>query len=132
MLCPISNLSRRYTICFGDKHIGKTYEISGSQVYRAKDVTRDISELINQEVEYVPVSVDQWIDAVKNHPTVNDFLAKHLREFSAEVSEGRFDKITDVVKNITGHEPRPFKEYIEAHKEVFLPLNIKKGNLQHT
>lgn len=102
-----------------DKHIGQNYEISGSQVYSAKEVTKSISELINQEVEYVPVSVDQWIDAVKDHPTVNEFLAKHLKEFSAEVADGRFNKTTNVVKDITGHEPRSFQEYIEEHKEAF-------------
>ena len=62
---------------------------------------------------------------MKDHPTVNPFLAKHLREFSAEVSEGRFDKVTDIVKNITGHEPRSFKQYIEEYKEVFLPKDLK-------
>ena len=103
-----------------DKHIGQSYEISGSQVYSAKEVTKYISELINQEVEYVPVSVDQWINAVKDHPTINDFLAKHLKEFSAEVADGRFDKTTTVVKDITGHEPRSFKEYIEENRDVFL------------
>ena len=115
-----------------NKHIGKTYDISGSQVYSAKDITKDIGELINHEVEYVPVTVDQWIDAVKDHPTINDFLAKHLREFSIEVSEGRFDKITDVVKNITGHDPRSFKQYIEEYKDIFLPKDVKNGSLQNS
>ncbi len=112
-----------------NKHIGETYEISGSQVYSAEDITKDIGELINHEVEYVPVTVDQWIDAVKDHPTINEFLAKHLREFSIEVSEGRFNKITTVVKNITGHEPRSFKQYIEEYKEVFLPIEAKNLSL---
>lgn len=54
------------------KHLGQTYEISGS--------------------------MDQWIDAVKDHPTINDYLATHLREFSAEVADGRFDRTTNVVR----------------------------------
>ena len=52
-------------------------------------------------------------------PTVNGFLAKHLREFSSDIAEGRFDKTTDIVKNLTGHEPRTFQQYIEENKEVF-------------
>ena len=106
-----------------DKHLGQIYEISGSLAYSANDVTSDISELIKQKVEYVPISVDRWIDAVKDHPTINDFLAKHLREFSAEVAEGRFDKTTTVVKDITGHEPRTFKQYIEEYKDHFMSKN---------
>jgi len=103
-----------------DKHIGQSYEISGSQVHSAQEVTKSISELIGQEVEYVRVSVDQWTESFKDHPSINGFLAKHLKEFSAEVADGRFDKTTDVVKDITGHEPRSFKEYIEEYKEFFL------------
>jgi hypothetical protein len=60
-----------------------------------------------------------WIDVMKNLPTVNEFLANHLREFSKDIAMGKFNKTTDVVKNITGHEPRTFKQYIEENIEVF-------------
>lgn len=112
-----------------DRHIGKTYELSGSKVYNAQDVANEISGLVNQEIEYVPITVDQWIDAVKDHPSINNFLATHLREFSAEVSEGRFDKITTVIKDITGHDPRSFKQYIEEFKDAFLPEDAIKASL---
>ena len=102
-----------------EQHIGKKYDLSGDKVYSGFDVAKDISDLIRQDIEYIPVTVDQWIDAVKDHPTVNSFLAKHLREFSSEVSDGRFNKTTDIVKNITGHEPRSFKEYIEEYIDQF-------------
>ncbi|MFT4537126.1 MAG: NAD(P)H dehydrogenase (quinone) [Saprospiraceae bacterium] len=102
-----------------EQHIGKRYDLSGSKTYSGYDVASDIGELLNQEIAFVPVSVDQWIDAVKDHPTINAFLAKHLREFSSEVTDGRFDKTTDVVKQLTGHEPRSFKQYIQENLEVF-------------
>lgn len=101
-------------------HIGKVYEVSGDMSYSAEDVAMEISKIVDKEIAYVPVSVDQWIDAIKDHPTINAFLAKHLREFSAEVADGRFDKTTDVVKNITGHDPRSFRDYLEEFKEVFV------------
>ncbi len=102
-----------------NSHIGKHYELSGNKTYSGFDVAEDISNLIGQHVEYIPVTVDQWIDAVKDHPTINPFLANHLREFSAEVADGRFNKTTTVVKDITGHEPRSFKDYIEDYVSLF-------------
>lgn len=101
-------------------HIGQKYDLTGSTVHSGFDIAADISDLLGNEIEFVPISVDQWIDAVKDLPTMNSFLAKHLREFSSEVSDGRFNRTTDVVKNITGHEPRSFKDYISEHKAVFL------------
>lgn len=103
-----------------EKHIGKRYDLTGSRTYSATDVAQSIGEILNQNIEYVPITVDQWIDAIKDHPTINPFLARHLREFSSEVSDGRFNRTTNVVKNITGHEPRSFEEYIKEHQAVFL------------
>jgi len=100
-------------------HIGKHYELTGRKTYGANDVAQDISNLIGETVEYVPVSVDQWINAVKDHPTINPFLAEHLKAFSVEVADGRFNKVTSTVKDITGHEPRSFREYIEEYVSVF-------------
>jgi len=47
-------------------------------------------------------------------------LAKHLREFSSEVSDGRFNRTTTIVKDITGHEPRSFEQYVEEHQTAFM------------
>ena len=101
------------------QHIGKHYEITGNKTYSGNDVAEDITSLIGKPVEYVPVTIDQWIDAVKDLPTINSFLATHLREFSTEIADGRFNKTTSVVKDITGHEPRTFKDYIAEYKTAF-------------
>lgn len=101
------------------QHIGKHYEITGNKTYSANDVAEDITSLIGKPVEYVPVTIDQWIDGVKDLSTINSFLATHLREFSTEIADGRFNKTTSVVKDITGHEPRTFKDYITEYKTAF-------------
>lgn len=102
------------------KHIGKRYDLSSNRTHNGQQVADDISDLLNRKVEYVPITVDKWIDAIKDHPTINPFLANHLEAFSSEVADGRFNKMTDVIKNVTGHEPRSFREYLDEHKEVFL------------
>jgi len=102
------------------QHIGKKYDLSGGKIYSGREVADEIGKLLNQEIEYVPIPVDVWIDAVKNLPMVNEFLVTHLREFSNDIASGKFNKTTDVVQNITGHEPRSFEEYINEHKDIFL------------
>jgi len=102
-----------------EQHIGKKYDLSGSKIYSGRDVADEIGKLLSKQIEYVPIPVDMWIDVMKNLPTVNEFLANHLREFSKDIAAGKFNKTTDVVKNITGHEPRTLKQYIEENIEVF-------------
>ncbi len=101
------------------QHIGKRYDLSGSEIYDGKKVTDVIGKVLNKEIEFVPIPVDVWIDAMKKLPTVNEFLAKHLRELSKDIAMDKFNKVTDVVKNITGHEPRTFEEYLTEYKAVF-------------
>ncbi|MCZ6595836.1 MAG: NmrA family NAD(P)-binding protein [Bacteroidetes bacterium] len=103
-----------------EQHIGKRYDLSGNKIYDGNEVADEISQLLDQKIEYIPIPVDIWIDSVKDLPTVNEFLVNHLREFSKDIAVGKFNKITDVVKNITGHEPRSFKEYLSEHKAMFL------------
>lgn len=102
-----------------DKHIGKKYDLSGDQIHSGPEIANNLSKLLDQEIEFVPIAVDEWIEAIKDHPTINPFLANHLREFSSEVEDGRFNKTTEVVKQITGHEPRSFNEYLKEHITLF-------------
>jgi uncharacterized protein YbjT (DUF2867 family) len=101
------------------KHIGKKYVLAGSKVYTGKEVAEEIGKLVDKHVEYVPIPVDHWIDYMKNDPYVNDFLVKHLKEFSKDIANGKFNVTNNVVKDITGHQPRSFTQYIEEHSYAF-------------
>ena len=103
-----------------DKHIGQRYDLTSNEVHSGQKVADEIGEVIGKGVEYVPIPVDTWIENVKDLPTINDFLAKHLKEFSTEVGDGRFNRTTSLIKDITRHEPRTFKQYLEEYKEVFV------------
>jgi len=102
------------------QHIGQKYDLSGGKIYSGREVADVIGKLLKQKIEYVPIPVDMWIDAMKNQPYVNEFLAAHLKEFSKDIEVGKFNKTTDVVKTITGHEPRSFEDYIKEHIDVFV------------
>ncbi len=88
-------------------------------MYTGKEVAEEIGKLVDKHVEYVPIPVDHWIDYMKNDPYVNDFLVKHLKEFSKDIANGKFNVTNNVVKDITGHQPRSFTQYIEEHSYAF-------------
>lgn len=103
-----------------DKHIGQRYDLTSGEIHSGQKVADEIAEVIGKEIEYIPIPVDTWIENVKDLPTINSFLAKHLKEFSAEVGDGRFNRTTDYIEQLTGHKPRTFKQYLEEYKEVFV------------
>jgi len=102
-----------------EKHIGKKYSLTAATTHSNTDVAKEISAVINEDVEYVPVTVDQWMESINTDPRINSLLAKHLSKFNEQVADGRFNKTTSVVKDITGHAPRTFKQYVEEHISHF-------------
>ncbi|GEM_PF-5900388 len=100
-------------------HIGKRYLLAGPKIYTGQEVAEEIGQLVGKDVEHVPIPVEHWVEYMKNDPYVNDFLAKYLKEFSKDIANGKFNVTSDVVKNITGHEPRSFANYLEEHIDEF-------------
>ncbi len=102
-----------------EKHIGNKYILTGSSIYSGDDVANEIGRVLNKKVEYVPIPVEHWIEAMKNDPYINDFLAKHLQEFSKDIADGKFNYTTDAVKNITGNEPLTFEQFLLENIDNF-------------
>lgn len=100
-------------------HIGKRYLLSGPRVYANVELADEIGTVVEAKVEYVPLPVEHWIAAIRKDPYVNDFLATHLKEFSKDIADGKFNQTTDIVEKITGHKPRSFKAYVEENIDAF-------------
>ncbi|MEH6537672.1 MAG: NAD(P)H-binding protein [Psychroserpens sp.] len=97
------------------KHIGKKYSLTSGTTHSNSEVSKEISEVINEDVEYVPITVEVWMESINKDPRINSLLKKHLSKFNEQVADGRFNSTTSIVKDITGHEPRTFKQYIEEN-----------------
>lgn len=102
------------------KHIGQRYLLSGGELFTGRKVASLIGEVTGKEIDYVPIPVEVWTDAMKKDPYINDFLAEHLAEFSKDIATGSFNIVNNTVEELTGHPPRTFREYIEANKAVFV------------
>lgn len=101
-------------------HIGQRYLLSGGELFTGSKVASLIGEVTGKEIEYIPIPVEVWTEAMKKDPYINDFLAEHLSEFSKDIAAGRFTIVNNTVKELTGHPPRTFREYLEGHKAVFV------------
>ena len=103
-----------------ETHIGKRYLLTGPEMHTGQSVAAVIGAVIGKPVNYVPVPVEMWVDAMKKDPYINDFLAAHLAAFTEDIANGRFNLNTTTVEELSGHPPRTFREYIEANKAFFV------------
>lgn len=100
-------------------HIRKKYLLSGPKIYSNVELADEIGKVVDDEIEYVPLPVEHWIAAIQEDPYINDFLSTHLKEFSKDIADGKFNQTTDTVEKITGHKPRSFKTYVEENINSF-------------
>ena len=102
-----------------EKHVGQVYELTGADVFTGQSLANTMAAKLNKEIEYIPIPVEHWIQNVSQNPYVNEFLAKHLQEFSKDIAAGHFNKQNDNIQQLTGHAPRSFSNYMEENMTAF-------------
>lgn len=102
-----------------DQHIGQRYDLAGTEIFTGQSLADTLSQQLKKEVSYIPIPVDLWIQNISQSPYINDFLAKHLEEFSKDIEGGLFNKLNDNIQQLTGHAPRSFSNYIDENITAF-------------
>ena len=104
-----------------EKHKGQTYILTGPERLSQYDIAQIASEVLGKDIQYVPVTPEQWADAAKESGLLPGFLVKHLIEVSKDYQNGVFDEVTDTVEELTGQKPTGMKTFIEDNKSFFTP-----------
>lgn len=101
----------------GTGHAGQSYEITGPEVLTFHDVAARISDVLGEEVEYVPMPMDQFRERMSN--ILESWHLNAVCELFAEISDVGLDHVTDTFRQLTGREPRPVRQFIEDHVALF-------------
>ncbi len=94
-----------------DKHNGKIYELTGTELLSFKDATAMISDSINRPVTFQEVSIHEYIAMLKSYQLPEDAIWLITYLFT-EVLDGRNESVSNDVENILGRKPTTFREYI--------------------
>lgn len=103
------------------KHKGQRYVLTGPERLSQHDIAQIASEVLGREIEYVPITLEQWADAVKDVGELQEFLIKHLVEVSRDYQNNVFDELTTTVEELTGQKPTDMRTFIESNKSYFTP-----------
>jgi uncharacterized protein YbjT (DUF2867 family) len=104
-----------------EKHEGQRYILTGPERLSQHDIAQIASEVLGREIQYVPITLEQWADAVKDAGLLPEFLIKHLIEVSRDYQNHVFDKLTTTVEELTGQKPTDIRTFIESNKSYFTP-----------
>jgi uncharacterized protein YbjT (DUF2867 family) len=83
-----------------------------------REIFETLSRALGRPIRYVPVTDEQWADAVKErlNPHALDHLSHLWQHF--RMSEQR-PRTTDTVRAVTGRNPQTLEEFFRANAESF-------------
>lgn len=95
-------------------HRGKTYVLTGPEAMTQHDIASAFAKVLGKPVDYVEIPSDDWKAAV-TAAGLPAFVANHLGHLTKDYKDGRFDRVTDAVFEITGTPPRSFAAFVREN-----------------
>ncbi|MEU2389695.1 NAD(P)H-binding protein [Streptomyces sp. NPDC007369] len=90
-----------------DRHIGRTYELTGPRLMSFAEVAAELSKATGREIAYVPLSDEDYRAALRELEDVPEEFA----ELFEMLRDGRNAHTEDGVREVLGREPRDFSAY---------------------
>ncbi|MFE3515098.1 NmrA family transcriptional regulator [Streptomyces sp. NPDC059166] len=89
-----------------DRHIGRTYELSGPRLLSFTDVARELSAATGRTITYAPVGADGYRAALRELGEPEEFA-----DLFTLIVDGRNATLVHGVREALGREPRDFADY---------------------
>lgn len=89
-----------------DRHIGRTYELSGPRLLSFADVAAELSKATGREISYVPVSNEAYRAVLRENGLPEEFA-----ELFTLILDGRNAHLVDGVEEVLGRKPRDFADF---------------------
>jgi uncharacterized protein YbjT (DUF2867 family) len=106
------------TILAGGGSEEQTYVLTGPEAITYDEIAETLTAVVGRPIEFVPVS-DEAAHEAFLRGGVPDWAAGALVSLFQKLREGVQDVTTDVVRRLTGREPRPVAEFLRDHAQVF-------------
>lgn len=93
------------------KHIGKVYEVTGPRLLSFEEAVGEIAAATGQQIQYVQVSVEDYIAALRQQQVPEDVIWL-LEYLFTTVLDGRGEVLADGVREALGRDARDFGDYL--------------------
>ncbi|RKE37434.1 uncharacterized protein YbjT (DUF2867 family) [Paraburkholderia sp. BL23I1N1] len=99
-------------------HVGQIYNLTGPESADLDHYARVFSEALDRTIRYRNVPVPAWSEKLRELG-VPDYLICHLAVLAELHAQGRFDRLTDDVFELTGQKPMGMREFVTHHAADF-------------
>ena len=99
--------------------IGAVYELTGPDVLDIDGIAEQYSRALGRPVIAQDLPLDEWTDRVLNPIGLPAHVAQHIATMARLHREGRYNRSTDDVAQITGAPAQTVEQYVAAHADMF-------------
>jgi uncharacterized protein YbjT (DUF2867 family) len=101
-----------------EPHLGRIYELTGPHSQDLHGVAREFTDALNREVTYSDIAPEDWERELKRQK-MPEHLMNHLVTMGELHRAGRYDRIADDVKRVTGRPAMSVREFVSLNADEF-------------
>jgi uncharacterized protein YbjT (DUF2867 family) len=99
--------------------IGKVFELTGPKVLDINGLAEEYSRALKRPITAGDVPLDEWEREVLAPAGLPDHVRQHIATMARLHREGRYDRATDDVEQITGQPAETVEQYVAANPDLF-------------
>ena len=99
--------------------IGDVYELTGPEVHDINGIAEQYALALDRPVTAQDIALDDWRKQVLEPIGLPPHVAQHIATMARLHREGRYNRRTDDVAQITGTPAQTVEQYVAEHRDVF-------------
>jgi uncharacterized protein YbjT (DUF2867 family) len=99
--------------------IGDVYELTGPEVLDINGIAEQYARALDRPVTAQDIALDDWRKQVLEPIGLPPHVAQHIATMARLHREGRYNRSTDDVAQITGTPAQTVEQYVAEHRDVF-------------
>lgn len=101
-----------------DEHNGKIYELTGPRTLTFKDAVSEIAKASNRELKFIPISVKEYGNGMRQANIPEDFVWLIEYLFTEVLGNPELAEVTNDIEKVLGRRPIDFSEYAAKAAET--------------
>jgi uncharacterized protein YbjT (DUF2867 family) len=101
-------------------HIGRIYNLTGAESADLDHYARVFSKALGRTIRYRDVPLSGWSEKLLKSGTP-PHTVKHLSVMMELNKQGRYDRMTDDLFQLTGQKPIGMDDFVKLHAAEFTP-----------
>jgi len=99
--------------------IGQIYELTGPEVLDVNGLAEQFTRALKRSISAEDLPLDKWERDVLAPVGLPDHVKQHIATMARLHREGRYDRATDDVEQITGQPAQTVAQYVASNPELF-------------